>query len=347
MDRVDFYCRLHRCLCCCVFALALSGCKGGICISTNSKVTAEPASTGPVVPMAVEQVDPCSALKVAVIDVDGLLLNMDMSGPYSQGENPVAMFHERLTAAACDPAVRAVVIRINSPGGGVTASDIMHHDLQAFRTRTGRPVIACLMDVGAGGAYYLATAADQIVAHPTTITGGIGVVLNVYNLADAMAQHNVLATPVKSGDNIDLGSPIKGLDASKRQLLQTMSDEFHARFCELVTMSRHLTPPLDPKLFDGRVFTARQALDLHLINSIGYLDDCIAMARQAGGAPQASVVLYHRAADRAYTPYSITPNVPLQSGLFPFSLPGLDRAKLPTFLYLWQPEPTLEKSGGR
>lgn len=343
MNRFSLDCRL----CCCAIALAALGCRGGICISTNSKVTAQTPPVGPVVSMAVERVDSATALKVAVIDVDGVLLNMDMSGPYSQGENPVAMFRERLAAAGRDPCVRAVVVRINSPGGGVTASDIMWHDLRDFRSRTNRPVIACLMDVGAGGAYYLATAADQIVAHPTTITGGVGVVLNIYNLADAMAQQNIVATPVKSGDNIDLGSPIKGLDAPKRLLLQTMADEFHARFRDAVIVARQLPTPIDQNMFDGRVFTARQALDLRLIDSIGYLDDAIAMARQAGGAPQASVVLYHRTTDRAYTPYAITPNSPLQTGLFPFSIPGLERARLPTFLYLWQPEPTLERAGGR
>ncbi len=105
---------------------------------------------------------------IAVIDVDGILLNMDMTGPASAGENPVSLFRERLDAAAADPCTRAVVVRINSPGGGVTASDIMRHDLEQFKNNTRFPVVACLMDIGAGGGYYVATAADQIVAHPTT-----------------------------------------------------------------------------------------------------------------------------------------------------------------------------------
>jgi protease-4 len=285
-------------------------------------------------------------LKIALIDVDGLLLNTDMTGPGSQGDNPVAIFRERLMAVGRDPCVRAVVVRINSPGGGVTASDIMRHDLVEFRSRTGLPIIACLMDVGAGGAYYLATAADQIYAHPTTVTGGIGVILNVYNLSDALAQQNIIATPVKSGDNIDLGSPIRGLDAPKRLLLQTMSNEFHIRFREVVLNSRKLLPESQAAAFDGRVFTGRQALELGLVDSLGYLDDAIAAARQLGGVPQASVVIYHRGTDPAHSLYAITPNVPLQAGLLPLSIPGLDRAKLPTFLYLWQPEPTLEKMAG-
>src|SRR5262245_25026703 len=89
--------------------------------------------------------------KIAVVDVDGLLLNSDLAGPYSMGENPVALFREKLDAVAADPDVAAVVVRINTPGGGVTASDILWHDLQRFRACTRRPVVACLMDLGAGG----------------------------------------------------------------------------------------------------------------------------------------------------------------------------------------------------
>jgi protease-4 len=326
----------------------LTGCKN-ICISTRVKadVTTHTPTVGPVRPMAVERIDPCTALKIAIVDIDGLLLNINTVGPYAQGDNPVSIFRERLLTVGADPNVRAVIVRINSPGGGVTASDIMWHDLHEFRARRGIPVIACLMDVGAGGAYYVATAADRIMAHPTTLTGGIGVILNVYNLSDALAQQNITATPVKSGDNIDLGSPIKALDAKKRKLLQDMADEFHARFRESVLSSRQIPADVRDQVFDGRVFTATQAQRLGLVDTIGYVDDAIQMARELGGAPQATVVLYHRDTDRPFSVYSVTPNTPATNGLFPISIPGLERSKLPTFLYLWQPEPTLERLGGR
>ena len=133
----------------------------------------------------------CCGPAVAEIDVDGILLNMDMTGPGSAGENPVSLFRERLDAAAADPCTRAVVVRINTYGGGVTACDMMRHDLEMFKNRTGVPVVACLLDTGAGGGYYIATAADQIVATPTTITGGIGVILNLYNIEDFLTKNDV------------------------------------------------------------------------------------------------------------------------------------------------------------
>lgn len=346
-----------------VLALALSGCHHVFHIATDSlvrtetpmethsKVVMETAPVGdgdPVVEMPLS--GPCldQSPKIAVVDVDGLLLNMDMTGLYSLGENPVSLFREKLDAVAADPCVAAVVVRINSPGGGVTATDIMWRDLQAFRANTHRPVVACLMDVGASGAYYLAVASDLIVAHPTTITGGIGVILNRFNLSGAIGYFSLQALTIKSGKHIDLGNEVVAEPSPERkQLLQTMADEFHQRFRQIVVQARPGIDADKSELFDGRVFTANQALQHRLIDRIGYLDDAVAAARELAHIERGRVVLYHRRNDKAHSPYAITPNVPLQNTMLPISVPGLDRSRLPTFLYMWQPDPTLEKLGGR
>jgi protease-4 len=285
---------------------------------------------------------------VAVVDVDGLLLDADSTGLGSWGENAVSLFRERLDAIQCNPRVRAVVLRIHSPGGSVAATDIMWHDLQTFRRRTRLPVVACLMDVATGGAYYLATGSDVILAHPMGVTGAIGCILNVYNLQDLMAQFNIVGIPVKGGKNIDLGSPIKALDPEGRKILQAMVDEYHRCFREVVIKAR---PRVDPQLettFDGRVFTASQARDLGLIDEIGYMDDAVARARNLAGIPRsAEIVFYHRKGDPALSPYSATPNVPLQDKLIPVNVPGLNRSRLPSFLYLWEMEPTVEAITGK
>ena len=103
----------------------------------------------------------------------------------------------------------------------------------------------------------------------------------------------------------------------------------------------------DSTIFDGRVFTAQQALERRLIDRIGYLNDALDAARQLACQPCAQAVMFHRASDLARTPYAITPNTPIQSTLFPVSIPGFERSRLPTFLYLWQPDPTLERLGGK
>ena len=115
------------------------------------------------------------------------------------GENPVSAFREKLEAAAADPRVRAVVLRINSPGGGVAASDLLAEELRRFRQAMGKPVVACLMDVATGGAYYLAVGCDRVVALPTSITGGVGAIVNHANLQDAMAQFNIRVETIKAG----------------------------------------------------------------------------------------------------------------------------------------------------
>ncbi len=332
-----------------VIAVA-AGCRGPLQAVTQSRVTmfSSPVEDrGPLVEKDVVPDEGEPYQKIAIVDVDGLLVNSGLIGLGSVGENPVALFREKLDAVASDRCYRAVVLRINSPGGGVTASDIMRHDLLAFRERTGVPVVACLMDLATGGAYYLATAADHIMAHPTTVTGGMGVILNLYNLKDTMAYFNVEAVPIKSGRFTDLGSPVEPMPEEGRAILQQVADEFHARFRQVVRQSRPQHDASRQEDFDGRVFTASQALERRLIDSIGYLDDALATARELGRSPSARAVLLRRAHEPARSPYATTPNAPVQGGLFPMSIPGLDRSQLPTFLYLWQPEPTFERRAAR
>jgi protease-4 len=318
-------------------------------IRIDGPVAAELVPTSnarPVIAMPVDGGSGCAGPHVALIDVDGLLLNTNLTGPYSSGDNPVDLFREKLTAAAADPRTVAVVVRINSPGGAVTATDIMWRELLAFRAKTGRPVVACLMDLGTSGAYYLATACDLIVAHPTTVTGGIGAVLNLYNLEDTMNAFNIVSQAIKAGKHIDVGSLTQELSPQARTILQDIVSEHHERFCRIVRRQR---PGVDQRrsTFDGRVFSAYQALQRGLVDRVGYLEDALACAREKAGQPQAGVVMLHRQGDTARTPFASTPNVPLQASLFPLSLPGVERSKLPTFLYLWQPDPTLERLGGK
>ncbi len=281
--------------------------------------------------------------KVAVLDVDGLLLNRNMSGYGSMGENPVAIFREKLDALATDPGVAAIVLRINSPGGGVTAADMMARDLLQLKMQLNVPVVACLMDVGAGGGYYLATAADQIIAHPTSVVGGIGVILNVFNLDTALAQFLISSIPIKAGEKIDMASPLREMTQTERDMLQSIADEFHQRFIEQVTSAR--PAQLDREIFDGRVVTGVQARDLGLVDQVGYLDDAIVAARSLADLPlDAPVVMLRRENDRAYTLLDVTPNVPTTSNIVSLNVPGLERSKMPTFLYLWQPEPRIVTS---
>jgi protease-4 len=284
---------------------------------------------------------------IAVIDVDGLLLNTNLTGPYSTGDNPIDLFREKLDAAR-SPSIVAVVLRINSPGGSVTASEIMWNELTRFKEATHKPVVGCLMDFGCGGAYYLATACDVIVAHPTTVTGGIGVILNLYNFQGTLnlAKVENLSVKAKDSPKIDLDYRIGVLNEDDKEMLIGMADDLHRQFKQVVKARRPKAKD-EAATFDGRVFLAKQALERGLIDVVGHLPDALHAARQMAGCPAAGAVILHRRDDVARTPYATTPNVPLQASLLGVSVPAGDRNRLPTFLYLWQPDPSLERLSGK
>jgi protease IV len=287
--------------------------------------------------------------RIALVDLDGLILNQNMTGLYSAGENPVAAFREKLEAAAADARVRAIVVRINSPGGGVTACDILAEELRRFRESTGKPVVCCLLDLATSGGYYVAVGGDKIVAHPTTITGGVGALINHYNLRDAMGQLNVTAQAIKTGSLVDMGSVMEPLPEDVEKLLKQMAKGFHDRFHDRVARRRPTITQADWKaLADGQVVTGPNALELHLVDRLGYIHDAIDEAERLAGVSGAEVVAFARKGYPVHSLYAITPNTPIQNDVIPFSFPGLDRTRTPTFLYLWQPDPTiLRQQGGR
>jgi protease-4 len=324
-------------------------------VRSQSQVTAELAPVsplaGPVKPVVVEG-SGCK-VRIALVDVDGLLLNTPFVGPLSVGENPVAIFREKLDAIACDPSVGAVVLRVHSPGGGVAACATMRRDLERFKARTHLPVVSCLMDLGTGGAYFLASAADTVITSPESVTGGIGVILNLFNLRDLMAQFNIIPQSVKSGELVDIGTSARALTEQEKTLLQTMANEFHTLMQNEISRSRPQIDLAGGTTFDGRILTGTQALGRGLVDRLGDLDEAVQMAAQLACPSvsptvlQPQVVMYRRSNDPAHSIYAITANIPLQgAGLLP-NLPGLDRSKLPTFLSIWEPELTIEKLAGK
>jgi len=273
--------------------------------------------------------------KIVLVDVDGLLMNDRREGMFGPNENPVSLFIEKLDKAAKDRNVQAVVLRINSPGGGVTASDIMYGRLQKFRKEKNVPVIAVMEDVAASGGYYIACGADTIVAHPTTITGSIGVIVQTVSFAGTMEKLGITARAVTSGTHKDMGSPLKPLDEGDREIIQKMVTEFYERFVDVVATGRPgLSRDKARSLADGRVYTGEQARKLALVDELGTVDDAIALAKRKCGAKKVKVVMYgrklgHRA--NAYSAAALSPQINLVN----ISLPALLDMTRPRFLYLW------------
>ncbi len=274
--------------------------------------------------------------KIVIVDVDGLLLNSRQQGIFSAGENSVSLFVEKMDKAQRDPNVKALILRINSPGGGVTASDIMHDRLLRFRkARSDVKVFAMIEDVGASGAYYLACGADRILAHPTSIVGSIGVIVQTVSFAGTMAKLGITAQAITSGKHKDLASPLKPLDKEDQAILQEIVDRYYKRFLKVVGAGRKALPAAKVKaLADGRVFAGEQAKELGLVDELMHMTEAIALAKRECGADRVKVVMYDRPWGYRANVYAAMPAAP-QINLINISVGDFLDMTRPRFMYLW------------
>jgi len=277
--------------------------------------------------------------KIAVIDMDGLMINRRKGGLMRTGENPVSLLLEKLDKAAGDPGVKAVVLRLNSPGGTVAASDIMHHRLLEFKRKIRKPVVACVVGLGCSGAYYLACGSDGIMTQPSAVTGNIGTIFQTFSVAGTMKKIGVKAVTIKSGKLKDMASPLHDLSDDERQVLEGIIQDLYQQFLAVVAKGRPgLGEQKIRELADGRVFTAKQALAEGLIDRIGYLTDAIEWAKEMAGIDRAKVVIYHRPSSYKPNAYgSATANVEGLGPLINIDLPDWLASGESQFLYLWQP----------
>ena len=279
--------------------------------------------------------------KILLVDLSGVLSDEAMTPTLTLDTRAprvplLVRLREELLRAEGDTRVRALVLRINSPGGTVTASDVIYRELRLYRERTGVPVVAILMDLAASGGYYVALAADTIVAHPTTVTGSIGTLMVSVNAEGLLQKIGVAPVTIKSGERKDMGSPFRAPTPEERAIFQSVIDQLHEQFVAKVAERRRLESASAARLADGRIYTAEQAVRLGLVDRIGYLPEALALAQQAAGVEDARVVVYHRPREYRATYYarSGTSLSSLEAGLASlaaFTGPG------PRFLYLWWP----------
>src|SRR4030042_743726 len=279
--------------------------------------------------------------KIAVIDVDGLLINRRKHGWMQEGDNPVSLFVEKLDKAASDRNVKAVVLRINSPGGTVAASDIMYHSLREFKRNTGKPVITCILGLGGSGAYYLACGSDGIVAQRGSVPGSIGTIMHTFSVAGTMEKIGVKAVAIKSGELKDLGSPLHDLKDEERKVLEGIVSQFFEQFLNVVEKNRKdVGEQKLRELADGRVFTAEEAFEEKLIDRVGYPADGIEWAKKLADLEKTRVVMYHRPLGYKANIYSTAmSDEGVVGALINVELPDWLESGGTPFLYLWQPSP--------
>ena len=293
--------------------------------------------TQPSMPLKEQVLEGESSNKILLIDITGVISEQEKSSGLLDQPQPsmVSLVRESLQKAEADQHIAALILRINSPGGTVTASDIIHHELLEFKKRKKVPVLACIMSLGTSGGYYVAAAADEITAHPTAVTGSIGVITMKFNLEGLMGKIGVEEQTIKSGDKKDIMSPFRRATPEEIKLAQEIIDRFYGRFLDII-MARagnRLTREELKLLADGRLYTADQALAGKLVDRIGYLDELIAQTRTRIHDDKARVVSYYRPGSYKGSIYAdaVTKGSPLEmfGGIEGFSAGG--------FLYLWKP----------
>ena len=278
--------------------------------------------------------------KLLLLDISGVIAEKGRGGRLQEKPSMVAEVKEALQKAEKDEDIAGVIVRINSPGGTVTASDIIHHELLAFKERRKVPVYACIMGIGTSGGYYVATAADEISALPTAVTGSIGVLLLRFEVEGLLGKIGVNERTVKSGDKKDMLSPFRPATREEEKIIQEVIDRLHGRFVDVV----HARPgnKLERKdvatLADGRIYTAEQALQAKLIDRVGYLEDVVAAMKKAAGVETARVVSYTRRGSYRGSIYASEAGAAGQTvSLITINGEGLEMLTDSTFMYLWKP----------
>ncbi len=227
---------------------------------------------------------------IAVVTVHGAI---DGNGSPLDGTGSLGFASQQLRAAARNNAVKAVILQIDSPGGGLTASDLLHHEVDLLRRR-GKPVIAWAGSTMASGGYYIAVAAESIMASPTTTIGSIGVIMQHFQVQELLAKLGIRVDPVTSGAHKDIGSPFREMTPEERRILEDYIAVAHARFVGIVAEGRDLPPEQVREIADGRIFVPAVALERGLIDSIGYIEDAVAWAENRVGDTNMRVIGYRR-----------------------------------------------------
>lgn len=262
--------------------------------------------------------------KIVVINVEGVI-----------NSRLASRVRRQLKMAAKDDAVVGLIVRVNSPGGTISASDQIYNEILKFREREKKPVLAFMQGVAASGGYYASAACEEIMAEPTAITGSIGVILSYFVLEDLLGEKlGVLPVVVKSGERKDWPSSYHKPTQEQLQYLQDqLIEPAYDRFLSIVQKSRqdHLSPEEVEVLADGSIFSAKVAQENRLIDEIGYLDDAVTRMGSMANVSKALVVEYRE-------PFTVRDLVGLRgrSGLLKIDQDTLHKLSTPQVLYLWR-----------
>lgn len=227
---------------------------------------------------------------IAVVNLQGVIGG---GGSSLDGTGTLAFVSAQIRAVMKNDSVKAVILQIDSPGGGLTASDQLHHQVGLLRD-SGMPVLAWAGSSMTSGGYYVAVAADEIMSSPTTTIGSIGVIMQHYQVNGLLDKLGVKVDPITSADHKDLGSHFRDMTPAERAILENHIARAHGRFVDIVAEGRGLPRERVLELADGSIFDPAEALDKRLIDSIGQIDDAVAWAERKAGQSGMRIIGYRR-----------------------------------------------------
>lgn len=222
--------------------------------------------------------------EIGIIYVEGVIATKGGSSGLTGNSASAEEIAASLRKAADNPQMKALVIRLNSPGGTPAAAQEIGMEIERLR-QSGKKVVASMGDVAASGAYWVAAGADQIVANPGTLTGSIGVIMQTTNLEGLYDKLGIETETFKSGSHKDMGSANRSVTPEERAIYQSMINDIYDQFIDVVAKGRHKEPSEIRALADGRVFTGRQAKELGLIDRLGDFHDAVLLAGELAGIP--------------------------------------------------------------
>ena len=261
------------------------------------------ACSGPRIKLFSDTIDPLKEFtlegsgkdKILLIPVNGLISDGPKKGLIHTSASLVEQIVSQINKAEKDKQIKAVLFKINSPGGTITASDLLYHEISLFKERTGTKITVSMMDVATSGAYYISLPADLIMAHPTTVTGSVGVIYLQPKVGGLMDKIGLGVDVKKYGKNKDMGSPFRDSSEEEQKLMQKAVNDFGERFIRLVQKHRKPERQALSEISTARVFLAEEALKLGLVDKIGYLSDAVKESKMlAGISKDARVVVYRR-----------------------------------------------------
>lgn len=230
--------------------------------------------------------------KIVVATLEGVIQDVEENPLLTSGANHYKRFLNILDHAAEDDTVDGVIINVNSPGGGVVESAEIHDRVVALQEEHDKPVYVAMGNTAASGGYYISAPAEKIVAHPATLTGSIGVIMQSVNFTDLAEEYGIDFNTIKSGKHKDIMSASRKMTDEERDILQTMIDEMYDEFVQIIVDGRDLSESEVRELGDGRVYTGKQAEENGLVDELGSLEDTIAMMETDYGWEDSQVVEY-------------------------------------------------------